>query len=78
MDDETGLNGLAQADVIGDEKIDAGHVDGTYQRVKLEILNADAAAERCLQKTSVGIGGSTPANSIKKSVEGVGVILASN
>lgn len=78
LDDETGLNGLAQADVIGDEQIDAGHVNGAYQRVKLEVLNTDATAERCLQKTSVRVGGSTPANRIKKSVEGVGVILASN
>ena len=78
LDDETGLDGLAQADVIGDEQIDAGHVNGTHQWVELEVLNADATAKRRLQKTSVRVGGGTPANRIKKRVEGVGVILASN
>src|SRR5690606_34739894 len=78
LDDETGLNGLAQADVIGDEQIDAGHVNGAYQRVKREVLNTDATAERCLQKPSVRVGGGTPPNRIKKRFEGVGVILASN
>ena len=50
--------------------------DGTHQWIKLEVFNADAAAERRLQKASIGIGGSTPANRIKKGFEGVGVILA--
>jgi hypothetical protein len=71
LDDETGLDGLAQADVVGDEQIDAGHVDGAYQRVELEVLDADTAAERRLQKSSVGIGGCTPTDRIKEGFEGV-------
>ena len=76
LDDETCLDGLAQTDVVGDEQIDAGHVDGTHQWVELEVLDADATAKRSLQKASVGIGGSTPTNSVEKGFEGVGVILA--
>ena len=74
--DEPSFNRLTQADVVGDEQIDAGHVDGAYQWIKLEVLNADAAAERRLQKTSVGIGGGTPANRVEKGFKGVGVILS--
>lgn len=76
LDDETRLNGLAQADVVSDEQIDARHIDCTHQWIELEVFNADAAAERRLQKASIGIGGSTPANRIKKGFKGVGVILA--
>ena len=76
LDDETGLDGLADADVVGDEQIDASHVDGAHQWVELEVLDADATAKRRLQKTSVRVGGGTPAHCIEKRFEGVGVILA--
>jgi hypothetical protein len=71
LDDQPRLDGLAQADVVGDEQIDPSHVDGAYQRVELEVFDADATAERCLQETSVGIGGGSPAHSIEEGFEGV-------
>src|SRR5690554_7446692 len=32
LDDQSGLDGLAQPDIVRDEEVDAGHVDGAYQR----------------------------------------------
>lgn len=69
LNDQTSLDGLAEADVIADEQIDASHVDGAHQRVELEILDADAAAERSLKKSSVSVGGSAPSHGVEEGIE---------
>jgi hypothetical protein len=78
LDDQPSLDGLAQADVVGDEQIDACHVDGANQRVELEVLDADATSERCLQETSIGIGGGAPTDGIEECFERVRVVLPGN
>ena len=37
-----GLDGLAQAHVVGDEQVDPRHLDGPHHRVKLIVLDVDA------------------------------------
>jgi hypothetical protein len=71
LNDQTGFDGLAEADVVGDEQIDARHVDGAHQRVELEVLDADAAAERRLEEPTVGVGGCAPAHGVEEGVEHV-------
>ena len=75
LNDQTGFDGFAEADVIGDEQIDASHVDGAHQRVELEVLDADAATEWSLEKSTIGIGGGTPSHGIEERVERVRVVL---
>ena len=41
LNDETGLNGLSQADVVGNEQIDPRHVDGAHQGIELKILERE-------------------------------------
>jgi hypothetical protein len=45
LGDEAGRDGLAQADVVGDEQVDARHLDRTHDRLQVVVLAADAAAE---------------------------------
>ncbi|MGB6008126.1 hypothetical protein [Castellaniella sp.] len=75
LNDEAGFDGLAEPDVVGNEQVDARHVDGTHQRVELEVFDADAAAERRLEEPTVGVGGRTPAHGIKEGVEDVRIVL---
>ena len=75
LNDQTGFDGFAEADVIGDEQIDASHVDGAHQGIELEVLDADAATERSLEKSPIGIGSSTPSHGIEERVERVRVVL---
>ena len=74
--DETGLDGFADTDVVGDEQVDPSHVDGANQRVELEVFDADATAERRLQESAVSVGGGSPTHSIQEGIEGVRIILA--
>ena len=71
LDDQHCLDGLSQADVVGDEEVDTSHVDCAYQRVELKVLNADAAPERRLQKSSVSICGGAPSHCIQEGFERV-------
>ena len=48
--DQPGLDGLAEAHVVGDEQVDPRHLDGPHHRVKLVVLDVDAAAERRLER----------------------------
>ena len=49
LSDEASLDGLAEADVIGDEQVDPWHLQGTHDRVELVVLDRDAAPERRLE-----------------------------
>ena len=41
LDDEAGLDGLAEPDVIGDEQVDPGHREGPHHGVELVVLDGD-------------------------------------
>ena len=45
-EDQPGLDGLAEADVVGDQQADARHREGFQQRDELVVLDPDAAVER--------------------------------
>ena len=76
LNDETGLDRLAQTDIVRDQEIGAGHVDGADQRVELEILDAHSAAKRCLQESSIGVRRGTPSDGIQKCLQSFGIVLA--
>ena len=42
LDDEAGLDGLAEADVVGDQQVDPRHLQGARDGVELVILEGDA------------------------------------
>jgi hypothetical protein len=76
LDDQPRFDGLAQADVVGDEQVDSSHVDGANQRVELEVFDAHATAERRLQEPTIGIGGCAPTDGIQEGLKGVRIVLA--
>src|SRR5690606_27243849 len=65
-------------DIVGDEQVNSSHVDRAHQRVELEVLNADATAERCMKESPIGIGGCTPSHGVEEGIERVGVVLPSD
>ena len=71
-----GLDGLAEAHVVGDEQVDPRHLDGPDHRVELVVLDVDAAAERRLDVLHVGRGGGPPADGVEEGVELVGRVEA--
>ena len=75
LNDQTGLDGFAKAYIVGDEQVDARHVDGAHQRVELEVLDADTAAERRLEESTIGIGGCAPAHGVEKGFECARIVL---
>ena len=63
------LDRLAQTDVIGNQKIDAWHLDGSNDGIKLVVFDLDAATERRLNILQVRGRGGSPANSVQESIE---------
>ena len=70
------LDGLAQAHVVGDQKVDPWHLDRPHDGIKLVVFDVDAGAKRRLDVPHVRRGGCPPADGIEKSVESVGWIKA--
>src|SRR5439155_840361 len=66
LDDEPGLDGFAEADIIGDEKIDTRHVNRANNGIKLIALDGSAAAKRRLEEAAVGVRSRTPTDRIKE------------
>ena len=60
LDDQPGLDRLAQPDVVGDQQVGPRHAERPYQRVELVVLNVDAAAERSLEQALVRAGQRPP------------------
>ena len=50
LGDQAGLDGLAETDVVGDQQVDARHLERPDERVELVVLDVDAAAERRLER----------------------------
>lgn len=70
------LDGLTQADIIGDQQVGARHLDGSHDRVKLVIFHLDAAAEGGLQGLDVSAGNGSPADRVEKGIQPLGSIEA--
>ena len=76
LGDEPGLDGLAEADVVGDEQVDARHLDRAHDRLQVVVLDADAAAEGRLQRVRVRRGDRAPAHGVEEGVQRGGVVEA--
>ena len=66
LNDKPRFHGLAEAGVICNQQVHAGHVDGTDKRIKLVVFNGNATTERREQIVSVDIRGDAPADGIQE------------
>ena len=64
--DQPGLDGLAQADVVGDEQVHARQPQRLAQRLQLVGVDPDAGAERRLEEARVGRGDAVPAKGMEE------------
>ena len=60
---------LTEADVIRDQQIDPGHLNGPHHRVKLVVFDLNATSERRLNILHIGSRRGTPPNSIQKRIQ---------
>ena len=74
--DETGLDGLAQAGVVGDEEIHARQAQRLAQRLHLVGVDLDAGAKRRLEEIRVGGGDAAPAQGVQEGAEVTGRVEA--
>ena len=74
--DETGLDGLAQARVVGDEEIHARQAQRLAQRFHLVGVDLDAGSKRRLEKIRVGGGDAVPAQGVQEGAEVTGRVEA--
>lgn len=75
-DRHPGLDGLAEAHVVGNQQIDPRHLDRTHHRIKLIIFDVNSAAERGLDRLYVSSGSGSPAHGIEECVESNGIVVA--
>jgi hypothetical protein len=59
---ETGLDGFTEADIIGNHQIDAWQLQCLAQRLELIRLGSDACPERRLKQVRVGCSDTAPAH----------------
>ena len=71
---ETGLDRLAETDIVGDEEVGPRHVDRANERIELEVLNTHPAPKRRLQEAPVRIGGRPPPHGIQKRFQPFGIV----
>ena len=69
LDDEPGLDRLAEADVIGDQQRRARHPQRADERLELEILDRDPTAKRRLQRPMICTRDRAPADGVEKRVQ---------
>jgi hypothetical protein len=74
LNDKTGLDGLAEANVVCHEQVRARHAKSTDNGVELIVLDVDTAAERCLQLFHISRRYRSPADGVEKGVEPLGCI----
>ena len=67
--DEAGLDGLAEAGVVGDEEIHARQSEGLAQGLHLVGVDPDAGAKRRLEEVGVGGGDAVPAQGVQEGAE---------
>ena len=68
-DDHARLDRLAEAHVVRDEQVDAGHLDGANHGVELVVFDVDAAAKRRLELARVGDRSGPPPDRIEERFE---------
>lgn len=78
LNHKTGFNGLPKPRVVSNKQIDARHVNGTNEGVKLVILYGYAASERRKEIVPVNVCRDAPADGIQKSVKAAVLIMAFN
>ena len=69
LDDEPGLDRLAEADVVGDQQVRPRHAQRADHGIELVVLDRDARPERCLQGLGVGGGHGAPPHGVEERVE---------
>ena len=74
LDDQARLDGLAQADVVGQQQIGARGRERPAQRLELVGLQGGARAEGGLEGLGVGRGDGAPAHGVDEGTQGVGVV----
>ena len=67
--DESGLDGLAETGVVGDEEVDAGHPERLPQRLHLVGVDLDAGPKRRLEQVRIGGGDAVPAQGVQEGAE---------
>ena len=75
-EDQPGLDGLARADVVRDEQVDARQAQGLAKRLELVGVEADARAERRLKEVPIGSGCRTPTERPQVGSEHGGIVGA--
>ena len=58
---EPGFDGFAEADVVGDEEIDAGQAESLAEGLELIGVELDPGSERRLEEAGIGRGDTMPA-----------------
>ena len=76
MCDQARLDGLAEANVVGDQQIDTRHLDGTEDGVELVVFDVDARAEWGLDVSNVGGEVRSPSDGIKEGIKSIGSVEA--
>ena len=74
--DQAGLDGLAEAGVVGDEEVDAGQAERLAQRLHLVGVERDAGAERGLEEAGIRRRRAVPAQGVEERGEPAGVVEA--
>jgi hypothetical protein len=69
LNNQTGLDGLAQAYIVGNQEVDPGHGECPNDRVELVFINFDTASKRGLQSLIVSLGDGTPTHGIEKGLQ---------
>ena len=73
-DDQAGLDRLAEADVVGDQQVDAREIERLRQRQELVGIQPDAGAKRRLEQLPVRRGGGAPFGRAKVGAETPGFL----
>ena len=74
--DQAGLDGLAEARVVGDEQVDARHAQRLAQRLHLVGVDLDAGTEGRLEQVRIGGCDAIPAQRVQKRAELTGRVEA--
>ena len=75
-EDQPGLDGLAQADVVGDEQPHPRHLQGLAQGLELVVLDLDARPVGRLEEPGIGRGDAVPAQGVEVGREQIRAIEA--
>ena len=76
LNDKARLNRLAETRIVRDEQVHAGHVDGADKRIKLIVLDCNAAAKRREQVVAVHVRGDAPADGVQERLKLFVVVVA--